>query len=407
MTDTEDDSDVDSMFGDDDEELRSIIGLPSKKIPETSVHRKERLDRLQTSKLKNVIKMTKEDMISYGYVYISGPSRLITIKGSETIQLFGENHDSGDSCEDLDFNEKKKSITLSNFFYNYFKCNDNTLIDFYLEMPSPTFLSSKKLKEQSELYKWKVNMDDKKTANLIKLRASLINCFYMDELNCTHKNVRFHAIDPRLDDIFKFYQMATEIQSGMFTMDLNKFRDKYAKEIVELTELTKMNCKKYSEYLIKKIIVKLRQKIYMGESTPDKYSDNKGVSTLLKRIQTAVQRLCSGELNKQSDMLRNNKYFYDIIIGKIDAKTMLSYRKSADILYQILDSQESIFLDIWTVVNMLLPIGGKVQKNIIFYGGDAHTLNIERLLNILEYKTTKHKTTSNGCLKINIECKRI
>lgn len=328
------------------------------------------------------------------HVYISGPYKLVTLRGPDnsTFQLFGEYHEAGNQCGAIE-----SSLSIFEFLDKYFRFNKRKIIDFYFEIFDLYGYNNKESSKKVAVYK---KLEPRDNANLIVARNKLLSCFYpLVKDRCKYENVRFHAADIRQSINPVAYKLAQKIKySQLQTKEYwKKFRKDNEKDILILQQLSKMNCKQYSNYVFNTL------KPYIKQLFNLKMTDR-----LIIVIKKGILNLCTENCDKKvwkikSQRLSNLELLYDVITGKKNPSDFT--RQTYTDLIQI---QDDFFHDIWIAIKML--IGNQPHK--IFYGGGAHVDNLVCLLTSsfgykVEHINEDHPKINGveyrNCLRINLK----
>lgn len=339
-------SDTDSDFEDllDDEEAKSI-----------------QLKKRTANIIQNRIESQKPKYKSDIDLFISGPNRLVTMKkDSQTVRLFGEWHGFDRNCSDQVKLRSERIMTITKYLQTMLEKGD---VDLYLEAP----LLHLQKQEDIDLFNEQKKIHEqynKELPFLLLTRDSLKWCLNPKYRNntdlCPFKMSRVHSTDIR--PFTEYTKMSNKLRFEMSDDSWDELKKQHAKLIDTLKTIK--NCNDYVDFILKMI--------YQYKNPILKELQRSGVD--LDRLLNAVKHICE----KHNSLL----YVRDFI-------TILSNEKPPviNMIYNqefvtTIEEQISVLHDIYTVLRMLKPINLQPQKNIIFYGGNAH---VDNLIVLLEY----------------------
>jgi len=325
-------------------------------------------------------------------INISGPNILTTLKSSDqTIQLFGEYHGYTSNCTSLPSLDQTRILDIVEYI-QYVLSTPGILIDLYIEVTLFTLESDERkeifwnqAQRERELQEEKKqsgygNLGDEKLNWLVQTRDVLKYCLIPDErYNCHFYNTRIHSTDLR-----PFHNMSrlSDELSRPITSD-KKWRNikkKYNNTIIQIRNIN--NCEEYSEYIIKNLHTKVKKQMKLS-----------GIGSIV--LSKAISKVCD-----EQNIMKYLNMFKELIVSENKPDTDL-YLFNEEYI-KLVEHPFAIIHDIYTFLRMRKPIEGKIQKNIIFYGGSLHTMFLTILLKEVGFMEVSNnsKHLADRCLQI-------
>jgi hypothetical protein len=308
-------------------------------------------------------------------IFISGPNKLFILqKGEQVIRLFGEWHGNEDNCDDQVQLRGKRILTIIDYIEDILKKGD---VDLYLETPLLHLQSKQSIKEfydQVEMMK-KYKRD---IPYLVLTRDRLKWCLNpSDRDKCFFRNSRVHSTDIR--PFYVYADIMRKMRIKMTQNEWDNFRFSHKNLINVLSNIK--NCNDYTGYimsLLDKNIIKQMEK--------------SGITG--KKLKNLIFKTC-----EEHNAVMYVKKFVLLFSYNIPPNGSMFDQEISDIIQE----QISVLHDIYTVLRMIKPMNGKIQKNIVFYGGNAHVDNLITMLKFLDFKIIPNnsKEISKRCLQLN------
>jgi len=323
--------------------------------------------------------------IIYNYFYgilqtpdnISGPFSLEYQKSKEydmKIYIFGESHGYENQCSE--FYKQVYYLSISEYLNKVF-LNSDKFIDFYLE--ESLFITSSK--------------SDYRT--LGKLREDFHKCLNpKTRSDCIYKTIRTHFVDTRME------------QKGLELVSTNPFTHfhLYLENDIKIKDMSHIKL--------------ISQKLLLCNNHADIANLFLDIAKNIPIIKKELKRCYLDEnliLNFFLDLL-TKKLYKDINISRFHfliQETIYGVELNDNdrkYLRQIILIIASPMVDIYTICRMFKTFKNKnnlpvKQKHIIYYAGNAHSINIRTFLTFLKFETVfylKQRETSR-CLDMQGE----
>lgn len=334
-------------------------------------YRKQKIAEMKTE----IKKIPEQVQVNSGPIFISGPNTFVILKkGSQTIRMFGEWHGHEENCVDQVQLRGKRIVTITNYLENLLNQGN---VDLYLEAPLLHLQSDDDIKafyDQAEIFE----KHGRQAPFLVLTRDALKWCLNPKDRNkCPFGKSRVHSTDIR--PFTEYAQMNKELQFQMKQKEWDMFKNVHSNLINRLKTIN--NCTDYVEYITSLLdlnIVKQLQKSGIG----------------LDSLQKALRSVCE-------------KYHaVEYVHSFVDLLSLNSPPVGSHFNQEItttVQEQISVLHDIYTVLRMMKPMDGKLQQNIVFYGGNAHVGNITAMLVHFGFEIVQNNSReiAKRCLQIN------
>jgi hypothetical protein len=343
-------------------------------------------------------------------LFISGPNKMITMKkGSQQVRLFGEWHGHDNNCTSVEQLRGKRIYTILEYLDAEL---DKGGLDLYIEAPIVHLQDPKTMSlfhtEIEMKKKYEQTKKEKKAKDNIKYELEpscylsitrnalkwCINPFY--RYKCKYNNSRVHSTDLRW--FYSFGEMTKGLRNIKSEIKWKIFKKKYSKQANILGSIK--NCEDYAKYILN-LIYNYKPVISIDTKNPRKSKKSQPILKQLKKSGISQNDLYSGIYNVCKK--RNVVKWVQNYAGWLKSeKPVVVTPQNAQELMDTTQEQLSIMHDIYTFLRMIKPIDGELQKNIIFYGGLAHTEALQILLESVGFQVIPNnsKTLAERCVNI-------
>lgn len=355
-----------SDFSDDDDIFQELM---AKRMAEMKINVSKNKERKQQAVKRIVAPPPGID------VFISGPSKLVVLKNkNQVIRLFGEWHGFKDNCSDQVSIRGKNIVTIMQYLDAIL---DGGGVDLYIEAPLLHLQSNKAIKafyEHREL----MEIHNQQPPYLVLARDQLKWCLNpADRKKCRYKNSRIHSTDIRPFHVYA--DMTRAMQFKMTRPEWEAFRKKYAKLMNSLASIK--NCKDYVGYIL---------------SLPRR--------SIIKQIEKSGIR--GNDLRQAIFVACKKRQAVEYVKGLVsifsspDPPIAASFSQE---MTDLMQEQITILHDVYTFLRMIKPMNKQVQRNVVFYGGQAHVDNLEEMLKVVGFRIIPNNSerVAQRCLKLD------
>lgn len=323
--------------------------------------------------------------------YLSGIFQALTLKKDDQyVLLLGEYHGDHD-CDEKQVNEITKRgqrvLDITAYIESLDHLNSN--IDLYIEAPLFHLQHPRLQKEFSEFNKMDIVSKGKNTVRLDRVRHQLKWCIQNNKEKCPLKNIRVHSTDIR--PFLVISKMTRDMKMIYDRKDWDEFKQKHEKLIKILKNIK--TCKDYVVFLLQVIYRVHISNVYeLKQSLISSKVSNK---QLIRSLYAAC---------KYRDSVKWVKEFVEILEQDKPPKEVFFGEVGEQHLSDVYQNQLAILHDVYTFTQMIGPLNGKQQENIIFYGGDAHVHNLVIMLTQSGFKIIQNNSKQIGNQKGRNDC---
>lgn len=392
-------------------------------------------EQLEKIKHKNFIKTDKISNLFPKIIdTISGADKVFLLKGRGILRdveilLLGEYHNLYDPCSRCD---KNCLEVLDLVTYITYSLSPN-MTDFYIENPynilskkdkfafNVSFPNESRINKLHDIYKHLLENKYPITENLrmhaVDIRHTMSTTENPDNLIADFNelyNLTFSVLGYSLDRIMPYIKMKNE----KVTIDYRNNKELFDINKKEIEYIYDFLSDKYDSYdNIKKILsgdddIMSKFKILKQKTKlSDNYDNNDEINTFIKQLDKYFNKKFYNNTDEIFDYLMyffkflksinhindTQEYMEEYLHGLYSDKNLFDIKGGPHPSKKLFDVI-CVYMDMYTIYRMLRIFDGKQQKNIIFYGGSFHTIDIyEALLETEMFKViVKRKQASSS-----------
>ena len=307
--------------------------------------------------------------------YLSGPDEIIKMGSStydKTIYLFGESsHSSLSGCNK--FPMLKKQVKVEDYLKDLFRTSP-VFIDFYIEI--------------GVMLNVLLNIPKDSGQRVYDIFNKMKDCFGKQDLKCD-SNVRIHGIDARnitsLEGTYKNLGLiATDVRMQMYVLKNQRSVWISVKDFV-------LKYKDVIEVLKKVKTVDDILKIIIDDINKDRLLEKEFRRSVLKK-EDIIDFFVNNHVRKELKKMQVSINFFSEWFKLLTISN--NFPQGIEIVNMILDISTASIMDVYTVSRMFKIFDVKKTefyprepRNIIYYGGNGHTVPMFKFLEKLGFST--------------------